>query len=162
MLSTTVTDSDTVLIEAADGFVELVAVNRSHKYLGRAWSGDLRRRGQAALDHRVSCAWLKFRLLQDSLQNRHVNIQMHLELFSATITPTLLYGLETCALARKQLEHVDMVQRRMLRRIAGWVRNANDSWEDLGHRMKVRLESVRRLHYIADWSSVVSQRKTQF
>ena len=67
-----------------------------------------------------------------------------------------------CALDRKQLEHLDVVQRRMLRRIAGWVRDANDSWEDLGHGMKVRLESVRRLHYIADWFSVVPQRKTQF
>ena len=64
---------------------------------------------------------MKFRSLQDSLLNRHVNIQLRLKLFNATVTPTVLYGLETCALDRKQLEHLDVVQRRVLRRIAGWV-----------------------------------------
>eukprot|EP00959_Pyramimonas_sp_CCMP1952_P122653 2564079-Pyramimonas_sp.AAC.1 len=71
MLSTTVTENDTVLIETADRFVELVAANRTHKYLGGAWPGNLRQRGQAAIDHRVCCAWLKFRSLQTSLTNRH-------------------------------------------------------------------------------------------
>ena len=159
MLSTTVTENDTVLIETADGFVELVAANRTHKYLGRAWPGNLRQRGQAAIDHRACCAWLKFRSLQTSLTNRHVNIKLRLKLFNATVTPTLIYGLETCALDQKQLDHLDITQRKMLRRIVGWVFEDSDSWEDAGRRMKQRLESARRLHYIADWSSGVSKRK---
>lgn len=90
--------TDTVLIETTDGFVELATANRFHKRLGKAWSGNLRQRGQAALDHRVSCAWMKFRSLQNSLLDKHMNIQQHLMLSNASVKPTLVYGLETCAL----------------------------------------------------------------
>ncbi|CAK0857937.1 unnamed protein product [Prorocentrum cordatum] len=101
----------------------------------------------------------RFRSLLTSLTNRHVNVKLRLKLFNATVTPTLVYGLETCALDQKELDHLDITQRKMLRRIVGWVFDDSDSWEDAGRRMKQRLESARRLHYIADWSSVVSKRK---
>ena len=41
----------------------------------------------------------------------------------------------------------------------GWVFEDSDSWEEAGRRMKQRLDSARRLHVIADWSSVVAKRK---
>ncbi|CAK0906421.1 unnamed protein product [Prorocentrum cordatum] len=135
MLSTTVTENDTVLIETADGLMELVAASRTHKYLGRAWPGN------------------------PDNADRHVNVKLRLELINATVTPSLVYGLETCALDQKQLDHLDITQRKMLRRIVGRVFDDCDSWEDAGRRMKQRLESARRLRYIADWSSIVSKRK---
>ena len=42
LMSTTVTDNDTTLIETDNGFIELVPAECMHKYLGRGWSGSHR------------------------------------------------------------------------------------------------------------------------
>ena len=159
ILSTTVTQQDTVLVDSAEGFVEVVAASRSHKYLGRAWPGNLRIRGQVALDHRMACAWAKFRSLSHSLTNKHVNIKLRLKLFNATVTPAATYCLETCPLTRSQLNQLDIVQRRMLRRMVGWVMDSEDSWEDAGRRMKHRLASALNQHHVECWSGVIEHKK---
>ena len=148
-----------MLIEAADGFVELVAGSRTHKYLGRAWSGNLRARGAAALGHRISCAWMKFRSVQSTLLNRHVSVKLRLKLFNTAVTPAALYSLETCPLTQHQLEQLDVTQRKTMRNIVGWAHVEDDSWEDAGRRMKERLENALRQHPIASWSDTTWKRK---
>lgn len=161
ILSTTVTTEDTVLIETADGFVELVAGSRTHRYLGRAWSGNLRTRGMSALGHRISCAWMKFRSVQPTLLNRHVSVKLRLKLFNAAVTPAALYSLETCPLSHNQLEQLDITQRKMMRRIVGWVYDADDSWEDAGRRMKDRLKNALEQQPIISWSAAIRKRKSK-
>ena len=159
MLSTVVTDNETVLVDTDGGFVELVAAGRTHKYLGRSWPGNLRFRGQAAVDHRVTCAWAKFRSLQGTLLDRNISVKLRLKLFNTTVTPAAAYSLETCPLSQHQLDRLDIVQKRMLRRIVGWIGDADDSWEDMGRRMKVRLQTALQLHPVEDWSRVIRRRK---
>ena len=112
LMPTTVTDNDATLIETDNGFIELVPAECVHKYLGRGWSGNLRHRGQAAIGHRTSCAWAKFRALQGSLLNRHVGIKLRLALFDAAISASMTYGMETCPLTGQQLEQTDITQRK--------------------------------------------------
>ena len=159
ILSTAVSKKDTTLIETASGFVELVAASQVLKYLGRAFSGNLRNRGQAAVDHRISCAWCKFQTLQKSLVDKRVNVKLRLRLFASTVTPTLLYSMDTTPLTKKQLKQVDVVQNKMLRKMVGWVMHREESWEESGHRMKMRLEAASAQHPIKPRSAEVKSRK---
>jgi hypothetical protein len=159
LMSTSVTDTDTTMIETDDGFMELVPAGCMHKYLGRGWSGNLRLRGQAAVGHRTSCAWAKFHALQGSLLNRHVSIKLRLALFDATVSASMTYGLETCPLTTQQLEQVDVTQRKMLRKIAGWTHYEDETWEDSGRRMKRRLETALALSPVATWSCSIRRSK---
>ena len=138
-------NDDTTLIETGGFFVELLSATCVHKYLGRAWSGDLRKRGQAAVDHRIACAWAKFRSLETSLVNRHVSIKLRLAMFDATVNATAAYGLETCPVTSKQLAKIDITQTKMLRKMVGWVHGSEESWEESRRRMKLRLETALHL-----------------
>jgi len=104
------------------------------------------------LSHRLSCAWFKFHSLQQTLTNKNVPISLRLKLFNATVTPTVLYSLATTPLTEMQLDKLDITQRKMLRRMVGWVISDDDTWEDAGRRMKARLEGALMRYPILDWS----------
>ena len=159
MLSTTVSKEDATLIETDSGFIELVAASQVLKYLGRAFSGNLRNRGQAAVDHRISCAWCKFRTLHRSLVDKRVNVKLRLRLFASTVTPTLVYSMDTTPLTEKQLKQVDVVQNKMLRKMVGWIMHREESWEESGHRMKMRMEAALAQYPMKPWSAEVKSRK---
>ena len=50
------------------GDVIILGANEHHKYLGRDFSGDLWQRGRAAVVHRIGCAWMKYKCLQQVLR----------------------------------------------------------------------------------------------
>ena len=161
LMSTVVSGSETTLVETNEGFIELVPAGHVHKYLGRGWSGKLTDRGQAAVGHRISCAWAKFRSLQPSLLNKNVNIKLRLSLFDATVSASLMYGLETCPLTWKQLDRLDVIQREMFRKMVGWRIYSEDLFEESGRRMKLRLERALALRPVATWSGRILRKKEQ-
>ena len=110
LLSTTQVPTSTAFIDTGIGFLEHVHATGKHKYLGRCFSGELRDRGQAALDHRASCAWMKFRALQSTLTNKHVNLKLRLRLFDAVIMPSICYAMETIPLTKVQAERLNIGQ----------------------------------------------------
>jgi len=151
----------TTLAEVGESFVAILRRQGVHKYLGRAFSGDLRNRGQCALDHRLACGWGKFKALQGTLTDKNVSVKLRLKLFDAVVTPTVLYALQTAPLAGAQLRKLDVSQRCMLRRMVGWVCDDNDSWQERGSRMKQRLERALALHPVANWSERVTNAKAK-
>ena len=50
------------------------------------------------------------------------------------------------------MEKMDVTQRRMLRKIVGWIRFDDEDWEITGRRMKTRLEAGLRQYPIKVWS----------
>ena len=80
-----------------------------------------------------------------TLTNKHINIMLRLRLFDTVATPALLYSLDTCALTHGDLARVDIVQRKMLRCMIGWVTHPDDTWEEAGRRMARRLSSALEL-----------------
>ena len=141
------------------GFLELLTANGLHKYLGRAFCGDLRRRNERAVEHRVSCGWAKFRNLQQTLSNKNISIKLRLRLFEAVVTPTVLYSLESVALTDVLTRKLDTTQRCMLRKILGWISYDGETFEESGRRMKKRLESALAATPLEDWSSQIQHRK---
>ena len=86
-------------------------------------------------------------------------MRLRLKMSDATVSASMTYGLETCPLTTKQLEQIDVTQRKMLRKLVGWQHNSEDSWEESGSRMKQRMESALALFPVATWSHTVSTQK---
>ena len=141
------------------GSIQILHRTGTHKYLGRCLTGDLRDRGRSAVDHRISCAWGKFKSLQKTFVNKHVDIGLRLRLFDAVVAPTAIYSLSTVPTTEYLLDRLDVTQRKMLRSIVGWLHAAGDTWEQHGHRMKLRLARALERHPVAKWSDIVRERK---
>ena len=150
-----------VLVDAADMFVEIVRRDGCHKYLGKVLSGDLRARGQRNLEHRISLSWGKFHALHTVLTNQNVPVHLRLRLFDSVVSPTATYSLNTTPLTVSQLNRLDATQRRMMRRIVGWVRCDEDTWETTGRRMKHRLETALARCPVHTWSEVRDRNRTR-
>ena len=140
IISTTTTSIEQVALITDCGAVGIVPKLGVHKYLGRAFSGDLRDRGSVVLSYRTSCAWMQYNNLKHVLENKHVTVQLRFKLFQSVITSTILYSLETCPLTECLPDKLDVLQRKMKRKHIGWNSVAGDNWETAGRRMKSRLQ----------------------
>ena len=148
-----------MLADIGGMFVDIIRSACSHKYLGKSLPGDLSKRGQRNLDHRLSCAWRRFHELQHTLCNRKIPVHLRLKLFESVVSPTVLYSLSTTPLTTTQCERLDGVQRKMLRRIVGWVRLGDEDWDVTGHRMKMRLQAALARYPIGTWSEARERQK---
>ena len=142
-----------LLVEVAGTFVELVRGQTTHKYLGKKLSGDLLSRKQCNLDFRLSCAWMKYDSIAPTLLNKRIPVHLRLRLFDSIVSPAALYSLTSTPLTTSQLRKLDVAQHRMLRRIVGWIRFDDESWEETGRRMKTRLQCALQSFPISDWSA---------
>ena len=124
------------------------------------FSGEVRNRGRIAVEHRISCGWMKYHALQQVFEDKHIPIKLRLKLFDAAISSTVLYSLESCPLTEKLLYRLDVVQRTMLRRMIGWVSFKEDTWYERGHRMKVRFQKCMQCYPVGEWSEAIHIRKS--
>ena len=85
-------------VDIAGSMVEVLRRGTVHKYLGKAFCGNLRNRGQCNLSHRMQCAWWKFHELRTTLENKNIPLKLRLKLFDAVVSPTILYSLSTTPL----------------------------------------------------------------
>ena len=46
------------------------------RIFGKGFTGNLRYRSKAAINHKISCAWMKVRQLQNTLVDKHVDIKL--------------------------------------------------------------------------------------
>ena len=143
------------------GPVDVLGVQDRHKYLGRLFTGDLKTRGKSAIDHRLSCGWMKFKAFQHVFEDKQVSVKLRFKLFDSIVSSTILYGLDTARLTAAMLHRIDVTQRTMLRRIVGWVCYSDDSWGDNGRRMANRLRRCLELHPLKDWSEMINERKAK-
>ena len=147
-------------ISAAE-YVSRAVLALFFKYLGRLFPGDLRNRGKANLSHRLACGWFKFHTLAPTLLNRKLPIILRLKLFDSVVSPTVTYSLSTTPLTGVQLSMLDATQRKMIRRMVGWVRFDDESWEVTGQRMKARLESALHRFPVRPWSVARAAQRDQ-
>jgi hypothetical protein len=54
--------------------------------------GDLTKRRHIGFEHRVHLVWAKFNHCRETLTNKHISVKLHLRLFDAAVTPTILFG----------------------------------------------------------------------
>jgi len=97
--------------------------------------------------------WVKFHKHRETLINKHVSLKLRLKYLNAMISPTILFGLSSL---------LNVVQRRMLWSIVGWVVVSEDDWGDTMKRMNDRLQSATSLHQISPWSVSLFRRQFQY
>ena len=138
-------------VEIGDDMVEILFGSDTHVYLGRKVPGSLRQRADVELSHRLQAAWSKFHERRSILTDRQISIRRRLKLFDSVVTPTVLFGLPTLALTTRQKEQLDVLQRRMLRLIVGWVRLDDEDWNVTMRRMNDRVDRALSLYPVRSW-----------
>ena len=68
--------------------IEQLSEHQKHKYLGRMFSGEVRNRGRVAVEHRISCGWMKYHALQQVFEDKHFPIRLRLKLFDVASSST--------------------------------------------------------------------------
>ena len=104
------------------------------------------------LRNRINSGWAKFHEHRAWLCNHHIPVGLRLRLFDAVVTPAILFGGAVLPLNKKGLEHIDGIQRKMLRLIVGWRRIANEDWEVTMRRMKERVSNALHHFQVQLWS----------
>ena len=96
---------------------EQVEVVNHFCYLGDVLSGE----GgvERTIKARTAAAWRKWRDISGLLTNKSVPLTNRGGVYSSCVRSVLLYGAETWSLTKKQEEHIQSCDRRMLRYMAG-------------------------------------------
>ena len=94
-----------------------------------------------------------------SLTNRHVDLKLQLRLFEAVVLPSALYGLSTAPLTAAHLEKLDATQRKMMRRMLGFVKERDDTWEDAQRRMTRKPTTAIRMFKVRIFSEELARRR---
>lgn len=138
-------------MDIANELVAIIQDNESHKYLGRHLPGNIYERARVEVGHRIQSAWYKYRLYARTMTNRNISVKLRLKLFDAVVTPSMLFGLAAIPIHQTALNKIVVTQRKMIRKIVGWVRVANEPWETTMRRMKQRTERALQQFDIQQW-----------
>ena len=141
--------------------VQIIGETKTHKYLGRFLSGNLDARGGVEVAHRLQCAWWKFGQNAKMLTNRNISIKLRLKFFDSIVSPSLLFGLVALPISKNNFDAINICQRKMFRKIAGWVRYDGEEWEITMKRMNQRVQQGLVQFYVRPWSEriVCARRK---
>ena len=116
-------------VDVTENVVEIIEAGSYHKYLGRHISREFVFREMTEINHRIKAGWYKFGQHKQVLCNRNIDIRLRLNFFDAVVTPTILYGLALLLWSASSLQKVKVLQRKILRKIVGWVRLPIETWE---------------------------------
>ena len=126
---------DIDFVEIGGDFVQVLYPGQVHRYLGRHLSFSASDRIEAELKYRRQQAWIAFVKHKKVILNKHVSLQKRLQYFDMCVSPAILFGLTTLPITRSRLRDLDILQRKMMRRIVGWRRIDGEDWEDTTRRM---------------------------
>jgi hypothetical protein len=144
-------------LDIANDLVDVVEANCHHKYLGRYLSGEFVFREVTEINHRIQCAWHKFGQHAHILCNRDISIHLRMRLFDSIITPTVLFGIAVLPLSATSLIKIEVLQRKMLRKIVGWVRVQDEEWETTMRRMKGRVDDALLKYPMQMWKERIAK-----
>ena len=90
------------------------------------------------------------------------SLRLRLKMFTASIGPILLTGMTVLLMTRYHLQKLDILQRKMLRRIVGWRRIDGEDWKATMKRMNDRLEQGHNLYVCQPWSMVYARSQWRY
>ena len=139
--------------------INIVPENEKHKYLGRYLPGAFENRSIIEVAHRLQCGWHKFGRHANILLNKNVSIKLRLKLFDSVVTPSLLFGLHVLPISKISMDKIMVCQRKMLRKIVGWTRHPQDSWETVMRAMKIKIQNAMTRYYVRPWDQCIQEKK---
>ena len=114
------------------------------------------------VQHRIKVAWMKFGQHSKTLCNKNISIKLRLRLFDSTVSPSLLFGLAVLPLQALCMEKLNIVQRKMMRKIVGWVRLPEEPWENTMRRMSARVDIAVGQLKVKEWSARILDTQWKF
>lgn len=157
VLTNTVTELKTIFVH--DNAVEVLAPEEAHVYLGSAIAGGTCYRHQHIIDRRIKLAHAAFAKHRHALTNKGVSITLRMKLFDSVVTQTVQYGLSVIPLSKSDAIRLDRVQRKLVKTMCGWTRRAEETWQETGHRMKIKYNRALSLSCFGSWSECVLLRQ---
>ena len=143
---------DVDFAEIDDEFVRVLHTDNVHRYLGRHLSFSMDKRIDQEIRYRQQQAWTAFYKHKKIILNKHVSLQKRLQYFDLCVSPAILFALPTLPVSVTRLRALDVLQRKMLRRIVGWRRIEDESWRSTMQRMNERMQHGQTLYYCKPWS----------
>ena len=98
-------------------------------------------------------------MFKHTLTNRHVDKKLRLKLFDSVVTPCAMYGLSTTAPTAKAIERLAATERKMIRRIVGYVELQDGDWADMHRRLNAKIEKAMALFSAWLWTEELQKRK---
>ena len=151
-------------IRVGDTEVAVLVGHAREKYLGRmvCFSDP----HQAELEHRISAAWAAFHVHKGELCNRAYGVQSRARLFTAVVTPVMLYGSDVWALTASQEKRVYTTWRRMMRYVFCIHRRSLDGekepWIDFLQRAAAHVEALAANLNLESWLLAHRRGKRRF
>ena len=141
--------------QIGDEFIRIIHDSESHRYLGRKLNLHAKSRIAMEFSNRKQQAWFAFNKHKKVLLNHHISLKKRLKYFDTCVTPAILFALCSFPLRKRELDSLDILQRKMMRRIVGWRRIEGEDWQITMTRMKFRLDRGQNLHRCEEWSIFV-------
>lgn len=139
-------------VDIANNLVEILnSDSDAHRYLGRQLRLSHESRIQVEINNRCKLAWYSLHRNRHLILNSEISTSLRVKYFDAVITPTILFGLATLPLTATQQKRIWAIQRKMLRKLVGWRRIADEPWQDTMRRMKYRVEHAQRGYFVESW-----------
>ena len=92
----------------------------------------------------------------------HVSLKLRLKYFDAMISPVVLFGLASSPLIPSQVQGVNVVQRRVLRAVVGWVGVDGNDWRDTMRRMNDKVKDALDIFPVSRWFDALFKRQFRF
>ena len=140
-------DSSLNFVEIDDEFVKVLSDADSHRYLGKLLCTSATERVVTEFRNRKRAAWAAFAKHKAVLLDHNVSLKLRLKYFDASIDPAILFGTPVMPMTKVQLQEMDRIQKKMLRRIVGWRRMDDELWNETMTRMNLRIEHGQDLYY---------------
>ena len=105
---------------------------------------------------------MKFGQHSKTLCNRNVSIKLRLKLFDSVVSPSLLFGLAVLPLQVSCIDKLNVIQRKMLRKIVGWVRIPDEPWNVTMRRMTSKVENALDQSKMKMWSTRLAETEWKF
>ena len=147
-------------VVARNLMLEILNKLDKHRYFGRTLNTYCQNRCNSEIQNRISNAWIGCKKNQETFINRHVNLCAKLKLFHNTVLPRLLFGLTTMPLAKQHMAKLNVIIRKMIRRIIGWTRKPNESWQKTMRCMKKKYQKAMQIYMIPDCEILLEKQRT--
>ena len=149
-------------VDIAGSMVEILGPNSEHRFLGRYLSGDLDNRVYAETQHRTKVAWMKLGQHSKTLCNKNVSIKLRMKLFDSVVSPSSLFGLVVLPLQVSCIGKSNVAQTKMIRKMVGWIRIADEPWENTMRRMGTRVTNAVKQSKMKEWSTRLAETQWKF
>ena len=138
--------------ELSNEFVEVHTSSKAHRFLRRYL--NLSEVSRLSLEHglRRYQGWNAFNKHRKCILNHHVSLRKRVRIFDISVPPTVLFFFATASSLQSHLRGLDVLQRKMMRRIIGWRRIFHESAHATMQRMNERLRRANHLYYCEPWS----------